>query len=88
LGQEVINDFIAAQPPNLLQHIESCSPRKFQQLSKLTIMGRCKVEMIEQMQEEREDLEHALDDIEAFGEEFKWYVQWGNTPHCAALTSC
>jgi hypothetical protein len=37
-------------------------------------MGRLKDQMIEDMQEERENLEHALDDIEAFGERFKWYV--------------
>ncbi|KAF7553692.1 hypothetical protein G7Z17_g3434 [Cylindrodendrum hubeiense] len=34
-------------------------------------MGRSKDQMIEQMEEEREDLERALDDIEAFGENFE-----------------
>ncbi|KFH42924.1 hypothetical protein ACRE_062980 [Hapsidospora chrysogenum ATCC 11550] len=35
------------------------------------VMGRLKDQMIEEMEEEREELERALDDIEAFGENFK-----------------
>jgi hypothetical protein len=35
-------------------------------------MGRHTDAMIEEMQEEREDLLAALDDIEAHGEEFEW----------------
>lgn len=31
-----------------------------------------KDQMIEEIQEEREDLERALDDIEAYGERFEW----------------
>lgn len=30
--------------------------------------------IIERMEEEREDLEAALDDIEAYGERYEWYV--------------
>lgn len=37
-------------------------------------MGFAKDRMIEQMQEEREDLTNALDDIESYGESFRWCV--------------
>jgi len=37
-------------------------------------MGRAKDLMVERMEEEREDLELALDEIEAYGERFEWYV--------------
>lgn len=43
-------------------------------------MGRLKDHMIEDKQEERETLEDSLDDIEAFGERFKWYV--GGSSKC------
>ena len=45
-------------------------------------MGNAKDQMIERMEEEREDLELALDDIEACGERFKWYVK------CTTLSLC
>jgi putative NADPH-quinone reductase len=38
-------------------------------------MGRAKDQLIEQMEEEREDLEQSLDDIEAFGQLIKWYAR-------------
>lgn len=38
-------------------------------------MGRAKDQLIEQMEEEREDLVQALDDIEAVGERIKWYAR-------------
>jgi len=38
-------------------------------------MGFHKDQLIEQMQEEREDLEATLDEIEAYGERFEWYVR-------------
>ncbi|KAK4450964.1 hypothetical protein QBC34DRAFT_493465 [Podospora aff. communis PSN243] len=38
------------------------------------IMGWTKDQMIEEMEEEREELEQALDDIEAYGERFEWCV--------------
>ena len=38
-------------------------------------MGRVKDQMIEQMEEDREYLQQALDDIEAYGERFEWCVR-------------
>lgn len=38
-------------------------------------MGRCKDQIIECMVEEHENLELALNDIEASGENFEWYVK-------------
>ena len=46
-------------------------------------MGRYKDQVIEDMEEERDDLERALDDIEAFGERFSWYVGTALRPDSA-----
>lgn len=37
-------------------------------------MGRAKDQLIEHAEQERENLEHALDDIEAYGESIEWYA--------------
>jgi hypothetical protein len=41
---------------------------------KIKLMGYAKDQMIECMEEERDNLEEALDKIEAYGERFEWYV--------------
>lgn len=41
---------------------------------KIKVMGYAKDRMIEYMEEERDNLERVLDEIEAYGERFEWYV--------------
>lgn len=50
-------------------------------------MGYAKDQMIECMEEERDNLVQALDQIEAYGEGFEWYVWEIITVHLQPLTN-
>lgn len=46
----------------------------YRTIPKILVMGRAKDQLIEDAQHDRENLEYALDDIEAYGERFEWYA--------------